>query len=460
MPKSESYHVNLAFATNGAEEPPSGSLRVDDRGGIGSKIGRKEKNRNFLTQRSGPEKWGSARNGATNATFFCRPWGMPSGWAMSGGFQNWLMSTGEGSFLLPYTIMLILAGLPLFFMELALGQYSGAGPTRLFGRLSPAMKGLGFSMLTATFFVAIYYNVIIAWTIYYTFAGFTSGTLPWVECGPRLQHVSMHRRKPNDDRIVAPRGLLQRRHVGLHPRKTRLEQFRGYSMAFSRLFVGRLDHRLRESDQRGVFEWKSGLFHRNLPIRGVGHLVYTGFDVGGRDGRDRILRDPQHDQSWRTPKCGKTRQTRFSTAWVRPSEVWSPWPPTTSSTTIVTETRVWSLFATAPLRFSRDSWSSPFWGSWPTPRVLDIEDVVEGGPALAFVAFPDAIGKMSWCPQLWSFLFFAMLITLGLDSMFTFIETLTTALLDHFERLRPHKEMVVVGTCLTGLHFRFEHVHF
>ena len=49
---------------------------------------------------------------------------------------------GGGSFLVPYTFMLLFAGLPLFFMELALGQYSGAGPTRVFGRLAPIAKGL------------------------------------------------------------------------------------------------------------------------------------------------------------------------------------------------------------------------------------------------------------------------------------------------------------------------------
>jgi SNF family Na+-dependent transporter len=89
---------------------------------------------------------------------------------------------GGGSFLVPYTIMLLLTGLPLFFMELALGQYSGAGPTRLFGRMAPAMKGLGFAMLGATFYVAIYYNVIIAWTVFYVFAGFQK-ELPWASCG-------------------------------------------------------------------------------------------------------------------------------------------------------------------------------------------------------------------------------------------------------------------------------------
>ena len=41
---------------------------------------------------------------------------------------------GGGSFMVPYLSMLILVGLPIFFLEFVLGQYSGCGPTRLFGR--------------------------------------------------------------------------------------------------------------------------------------------------------------------------------------------------------------------------------------------------------------------------------------------------------------------------------------
>ncbi len=37
-------------------------------------------------------------------------------------------------------------------------------------------------MLAVTFLICIYYNMIIAWTIFYTFAGFTS-QLPWQYCG-------------------------------------------------------------------------------------------------------------------------------------------------------------------------------------------------------------------------------------------------------------------------------------
>merc|ERR1711994_951123 len=101
---------------------------------------------------------------------------------------------GGGSFLVPYVIMLFFAGLPLFFMELALGQYSRQGPTRVFGRIAPVFQGLGLAMLGATFFVGIYYNMIIGWTLFYMFSGFTS-ELPWEGCTPNVS--SHHCIEPN-----------------------------------------------------------------------------------------------------------------------------------------------------------------------------------------------------------------------------------------------------------------------
>jgi solute carrier family 6 GABA transporter-like protein 6/8/11/12/13 len=48
---------------------------------------------------------------------------------------------GGGSFVLPCFIMLVLVGIPLVFMELALGQFSACGPTKLFGRMAPIFGG-------------------------------------------------------------------------------------------------------------------------------------------------------------------------------------------------------------------------------------------------------------------------------------------------------------------------------
>ena len=76
-------------------------------------------------------------------------------------------------------------------------------------------------------------------------------------------------------------------------------------------------------------------------------------------------------------------------------------------------------------------------------RGVEVQDVVQSGPSLAFIAFPEAIAEMksmgSAVPPLMSFLFFTMLLTLGLDSMFTMVETLTTAILDQFKALKAIK---------------------
>ena len=41
-------------------------------------------------------------------------------------------------------VMLAFAGLPIFFMEIVLGQYTGVGPVKIFGRMAPLLRGLGY----------------------------------------------------------------------------------------------------------------------------------------------------------------------------------------------------------------------------------------------------------------------------------------------------------------------------
>ncbi|ELT96748.1 hypothetical protein CAPTEDRAFT_185660 [Capitella teleta] len=88
---------------------------------------------------------------------------------------------GGGAFLVPYFVVLAIIGLPLFFMELAFGQFASLGPIAIW-TVNPLFKGLGYSMVITNTVIGLYYNVIIAWTIYYFFASMTS-ELPWQECG-------------------------------------------------------------------------------------------------------------------------------------------------------------------------------------------------------------------------------------------------------------------------------------
>ncbi|XP_048746684.2 sodium-dependent dopamine transporter-like isoform X2 [Ostrea edulis] len=89
---------------------------------------------------------------------------------------------GGGAFLIPYLLMLGAAGIPLFYMELALGQYNKTGAITCWGRLCPLFKGIGWAVVLIAFYTDFFYNVVIAWSIHFLFSSFTS-ELPWAKCG-------------------------------------------------------------------------------------------------------------------------------------------------------------------------------------------------------------------------------------------------------------------------------------
>lgn len=74
-----------------------------------------------------------------------------------------------GAFLIPFFVMLILEGVPLFLIELGLGQRMRQGALGVWNNIHPWLGGIGIASCIVTFFVALYYNVIITWCFYYLF---------------------------------------------------------------------------------------------------------------------------------------------------------------------------------------------------------------------------------------------------------------------------------------------------
>lgn len=77
---------------------------------------------------------------------------------------------------------------------------------------------------------------------------------------------------------------------------------------------------------------------------------------------------------------------------------------------------------------------------------LPVSKVASQGPGLAFIAYPEAVSRFPLAP-FWSILFFVMLLTLGLGTQFTMIETVVTTLVDTFPKMRRKKPMILVGIC-------------
>jgi SNF family Na+-dependent transporter len=67
------------------------------------------------------------------------------------------------------------------FMELSFGQYANLGPVAIYKKFCPLFRGLGYGMVIVSAIVMLYYNLIIAWTLFYMFASFNS-VLPWQKC--------------------------------------------------------------------------------------------------------------------------------------------------------------------------------------------------------------------------------------------------------------------------------------
>lgn len=76
---------------------------------------------------------------------------------------------GGGAFIIPYLVALLTAGLPFLFFDYAIGhRYRGSAPLS-FRRMSRPAETMGWWQVGICAVIAVYYAVIIAWAVSYTF---------------------------------------------------------------------------------------------------------------------------------------------------------------------------------------------------------------------------------------------------------------------------------------------------
>jgi len=95
-------------------------------------------------------------------------------------FPYLCFKNGGGAFLIPYVLFVLLGSLPIFFLEVAIGQYTSMGSSLAFNCV-PIMKGIGIAVNMINFHLNTYYAVILAWSARYFFASMAS-VLPWASC--------------------------------------------------------------------------------------------------------------------------------------------------------------------------------------------------------------------------------------------------------------------------------------
>lgn len=81
---------------------------------------------------------------------------------------------------------------------------------------------------------------------------------------------------------------------------------------------------------------------------------------------------------------------------------------------------------------------------------VDISEVAQSGPGLAFIVYPRAVAMMP-VPQLWAVCFFLMIIMLGLDTQFVSLEALMTSVTDLYPtvvRRGRRRELLLLLVCV------------
>ncbi|XP_037076901.1 sodium- and chloride-dependent glycine transporter 2-like, partial [Pollicipes pollicipes] len=371
---------------------------------------------------------------------------------------------GGGAFLIPYVIILFLVGKPMYLMETAIGQYSQLGPVSMW-KMAPVMKGVGAAMVVMSVIVAIYYNVIMAYTLFFTFASFQSGAAPWSECHDWFADDNCFVRNssfPACKYLVLQNITNFTAGVTCHT-KTELaseQYFKNYVLRVT-------DVGLETPGVIGDINWQLALclllswiivfLCLMKGVKSSGKVVYVtatlpyifliailayGCTLPGAIEGVKFFFIPE----WEKLKDINVWQKAAEQMFFSLSVSWGGIIMFGSYNKFNNKVHIDAMLITS-LDFITSIIASvavfSIMGSMAQSAGVKVDQVVKSGQGLAFIAFPEAIGAVpGW--QIWSVLFFIMLFTLGLDTEFALLETVTTAVYDAFPSTRKSKALVTL----------------
>ncbi|BFZ12980.1 hypothetical protein BsWGS_16019 [Bradybaena similaris] len=375
---------------------------------------------------------------------------------------------GGGAFLIPYFTTLIFGAMPVFFMEMCLGQFHRCGPTAIWDKMSPMFKGIGMASCFMSYIVGFYYNVIIAWSFFYLFASFTP-TLPWVTCFNSFNSDNCWQLDWDTNTSSAPPAQPDGIQAIPPAAPNRPPDNRTYNVSVSvsasiEYFErGMLElHHSQGLNDLGGVKWQLALctlltfillyFCLWKGVKSTGKVVYVtatlpylimtillirGVLLPGADEGIRYFITPKID-SLNRPKVwiDAAVQIFFSIGSGFGTHIayssYNKFHNNCKRDCIITVAvnSFTSLFSGVVI-FS-------YLGYMSLRTHKDIDKVATEGPGLVFIVYPEAIATLPGS-VFWAVLFFFMLLALGLDSAFGGLESPLTGLRDELSELKEYR---------------------
>ncbi|XP_069768284.1 sodium- and chloride-dependent GABA transporter 1 isoform X2 [Narcine bancroftii] len=357
--------------------------------------------------------------------------------------------SGGGAFLIPFFIMLVVLGIPLLYMEIAIGQYLQVGPVKALAMICPLLKGVGIATVAISFIMCTYYNIIITWALYYLINSFQY-PLPWHSCNNTWNNPetctdsytinnttdSASQQFFNYHVLQKTTGLdnlgnIRWEHFGL--------LFLAWVIVYFCIFKG--------------IKWtgKVVYFTALFPYLVLFALLINNTQLPGAPNGINYFVNPSWEKLQDVQVWINAAVQVFNSLGIGFGSLIAMASYNKFNNKILDDTLAISLMNTATSIISGFVIFSGF-GYMSQLINVPIDEIAVDGPGLVFVIYPEAIVTMPVSP-LWAVLFFIMLVFLGLDSQFAMVEVMVTSLMDsQNEGLLKHlrKEVVVLAVCFVA----------
>ncbi|XP_058830523.1 sodium-dependent nutrient amino acid transporter 1-like isoform X2 [Topomyia yanbarensis] len=383
--------------------------------------------------------------------------------AMSVGLGNvWrfpfiALENGGGAFVIPYIIVLLLVGKPVYYMEMIIGQFSSRGSVKIYD-CAPIMRGVGYGQLFSVIALITYYSSLMSLILSYMFDSFRS-PLPWAECRPEWgpscidavattttdgngTMVDMTRVSSSEfyfKRVVLKEISSIEDGIGLPDWQLTLFLCLSWSFVLLTLIKG-----VKSAG-------KASYFLALFPYVVMFILLVRACTLPGAVNGIIYFLKPQWDKIlepnvWyaAVTQCFFSLSICFGNIIMYSSYNKFRHNVTRDATIVTTIDTFTSLLAGCTI----------FGILGHLAHVIgtdEIGTVIKPGAGLAFISYPEAIAKFEFVPQLFSVMFFLMLFVLGIGSNVAMTSCVMTVIRDRFPKVKNWQAATVISVCGVGL---------